>query len=131
MIVSGLAHAAYSRHTMPEAQRRPFFLYVDEFHSFTTEALSEMLSELRKYALSITLANQYLGQIEPSVLDALFGNVGTHVAFRISPKDAPALARQFDGIEPRDLISMPNYRMLVRLMVDGERTRAFTAWGQG
>jgi len=131
MIASGLAHAAYSRHTTLEVHRRPFFLYVDEFYSFTTEALSEMLSELRKYGLSMTLANQYLGQIEATVLDALFGNVGTHIAFRISPKDAPAIARQFEAVAPRDLISQPNYRMLVRLMVYGERTRAFTAWGRG
>ena len=129
MIVSGLAHAAYSRHTTPEAQRRPFFLYVDEFHSFTTDAMAEMLSELRKYGLSLTLANQYFGQIEGDVLDAILGNAGTHIAFRVSPMDAPALSRQFDGIEQRDLISMPNYRMLVRLMVEGERTRAFSAWG--
>jgi len=88
-----------------------------------------MLSELRKYGLSLTLANQYFGQIEGDVLDAILGNAGTHIAFRVSPMDAPALSRQFDGIEQRDLISMPNYRMLVRLMVEGERTRAFSAWG--
>lgn len=130
MIVSGLTHAAYSRHTTPEDERRPFFLYVDEFHSFTTDAMAEMLSELRKYGLSLTLANQYFGQVEGDVLDAILGNAGTLIAFRTSPKDAPALARQFDGVEPRDLIAMPNYRMLVKLMVRGERSKAFTAWGR-
>jgi hypothetical protein len=84
---------------------------------------------LRKYGLSLTLANQYFGQIEGNVLDALLGNAGTLIAFRTSPKDASALARQFDGVEPRDLISMPNYQMLVKLMVEGERSKAFTAWG--
>ena len=129
MITSGLAHAAYSRHSVPEAERRPFFLYVDEFHSFTTDAMVEMLSELRKYGLSLTLANQYFGQIEGDVLDSILGNVGTVIAFRTSPKDAPSLTRHFEGVEPRDLIAMPNYRMMVRLMVRGERTKPFTAWG--
>jgi type IV secretory pathway TraG/TraD family ATPase VirD4 len=129
MITSGLAHAAYSRHSIPEPERRPFFLYVDEFHSFTTDAMVEMLSELRKYGLSLTLANQYFGQIEGDVLDSILGNVGTVIAFRTSPMDAPNLTRHFDGVAPRDLIAMPNYRMMVRLMVDGERTKAFTAWG--
>jgi type IV secretory pathway TraG/TraD family ATPase VirD4 len=128
MIASGMAHAAFSRHSLPEVERRPFFLYIDEFHAFTTEALAEMLSELRKYGLSLTLANQYFGQVKGEVLDAILGNVGTLIAFRISPLDAPALTRQFDGVAPRDLAGMPNYRMMVRLMVRGERTRAFTAW---
>jgi len=126
LIVSGFAHAAYSRYDLAEAQRGPFFLYVDEFHSFSTDVLAEMLSELRKYALSLTLANQYLGQIEGDVLDALLGNAGTYIAFRTSPSDAIVLAKYFAGVEPRDLAQMPNYRMLVRLMVEGERSKAFT-----
>jgi len=130
MILSGFTHAAFSRHTTPEPDRRPFFLHVDEFHAFTTGALADMVSELRKYGLSLTLANQYLGQIEPDTLDALLGNVGTLIAFRVSPNDAADIARHMDGLEPWDLISMPNYRMLVRLMVEGERTRGFTAWGE-
>lgn len=129
MITSGLAHAAYSRHNVAEPERRPFFLYVDEFHSFTTDAMVEMLSELRKYGLSLTLANQYFGQIEGDVLDSILGNVGTVIAFRTSPMDAPSLTRHFDGVTPSDLIALPNYRMMVRLMVDGRRTKAFTAWG--
>lgn len=128
LIVSALAHAAYSRHSLSEAERRPYFLYVDEFHAFTTDALADMLSELRKYALSLTLANQYFGQIDDGVLDAILGNVGTLIAFRTSPKDAPMLARNFGGVEPRDLVAMPNYRTLVRLMVDGDRSKPFTAW---
>lgn len=130
MILSGFTHAAFSRHTTPETDRRPFFLHVDEFHAFTTGALADMVSELRKYGLSLTLANQYLGQIEPDTLDALLGNVGTLMAFRVSPNDAADIARHMDGLEPWDLISMPNHRMLVRLMVEGERTRGFTAWGE-
>jgi DNA helicase HerA-like ATPase len=128
MILSGFAHAAFSRHTIPEPDRRPFFLHVDEFHAFTTGALADMVSELRKYGLSLTLANQYLGQIQPEILDALLGNVGTLMSFRVSPNDAVDIARHMDGPELRDLISMPNYRVLIRLMVGGERSKSFSAW---
>ncbi len=131
LIVSGLAHAAYSRHSLPEKDRRPFFLYVDEFHAFTTEALADMLSELRKYGLSLTLANQYLAQIEDPVLNAVFGNAGTLISFRAGALDAPLLARHMVNTEPKDIVSLPNYQMFIRLMVNGERTSAFTAWSLG
>lgn len=131
LIVSGMAHAAYSRHSLPESERKPFFLYVDEFHSFTTEALADMLSELRKYKLSLTLANQYLAQIEDPVLKAVFGNAGTLVCFRAGALDAPVLAKHMVSVRPEDVVSLPNYQMFIRLMVNGERTKAFTAWGLG
>jgi DNA helicase HerA-like ATPase len=131
MILSGFAHAAFSRHTIPEPDRRPFFLHVDEFHAFTTGALADMVSELRKYGLSLTLANQYTAQIQPEILDALLGNVGTIMTFRVSPNDAADVARHMDGPEARDLIALPNYQLFIRLMVEGERSRAFTAWGSG
>jgi type IV secretory pathway TraG/TraD family ATPase VirD4 len=130
MILSGFAHAAFSRHTIPEPDRRPFFLHVDEFHAFTTGALADMVSELRKYGLSLTLANQYLAQIQPEILDALLGNVGTLMCFRVSPNDAIDVVRHLDGPEVSDLIAVPNFRMFVRLMVEGERSIAFTAWGK-
>lgn len=130
MILSGFAHAAFSRHTIPELERRPFFLHVDEFHAFTTGALADMVSELRKYGLSLTLANQFLAQIQPDILDALLGNVGTLMCFRVGPNDAADIARHLNGLEVRDLLSTPNYRMFVRLMVGGERSRVFTAWGE-
>lgn len=130
MILSGFAHAAFSRHTIPELERRPFFLHVDEFHAFTTGALADMVSELRKYGLSLTLANQFLAQIQPNILEALLGNVGTLMCFRVGPNDAADIARHLNGLEVRDLLSTPNYRMFVRLMVGGERSRVFTAWGE-
>ncbi len=129
MILSGFAHAAFSRHNTSEQERRPFFLHVDEFHAFTTGALADMVSELRKYGLSLTLANQYLGQIQPEILDALLGNVGTLIAFRVSPNDAALIGKHMDDVALRDIVAMPNYRMLVRLMIEGERSKAFTAWG--
>ena len=131
LIVSGIAQAAYSRHALPEDNRRPFFLYVDEFHSFTTEALANMLSELRKYKLSLTLANQYLAQIEDPVLNAVFGNAGTLICFRAGALDAPILSKHMVNVKPEDIVALPNYQMFIRLMVNGERTKAFTAWGVG
>lgn len=128
MILSGFAHAAFSRHTIPETDRRPFFLHVDEFHAFTTAALADMVSELRKYGLSLTLANQYLGQIQPEVLDALLGNVGTLLTFRVSPRDALIISRHMDTPEPQNLIALPNHQIFVRLIVDGTRSKVFTAW---
>ncbi len=130
MILLGFAHAAFSRHTVPESDRRPFFLHVDEFHSFTTGALSEMVSELRKYGLSLTLANQYLSQIQQEVFDALVGNVGSLMAFRVGPTDADEIVRHFNGPEPSDLLSLPNYQMFVRLLVKGEKSKTFTAWSE-
>src|SRR5439155_8140972 len=88
LLVSHVGLAGLSRATEPEASRRPFFLYLDEFHTFTTESLATMLSELRKYGVGMVLAHQYLTQIDPAILDAILGNVGTLVVFRLGPADA-------------------------------------------
>lgn len=129
LILSGFANAAFSRYSQPLEQRRPYFLYADEFHAFTTSTIADMVSELRKYGLSLTLANQYLSQIEPDTLDALLGNVGTTIIFRASPDDAERIALHTAPILPRDLTSLPNYQMFLRLMVEGARSKPFTAWG--
>jgi hypothetical protein len=131
MIFSGFAHAAFSRHGTSEPERRSFFIHVDEFHAFTTGALADIVAELRKYGLSLTLANQYLGQIERPKLDALLGNVGTLIAFRTSPNDALDIAHHVDGPEPCDLMAQANYKMFVRLMNEGKMSKPFTAWGKG
>ena len=80
---------------------------------FTTDSVVVMFSELRKYGLSITLATLYSGQIKSDVLDSILGNVGTVIAFRVGPMEAPGLSRHFDGVEPRDLSAMTNFRMMV------------------
>ncbi|MBO6727344.1 MAG: type IV secretion system DNA-binding domain-containing protein [Rhizobiaceae bacterium] len=129
MIVSGIASAAYSRQDQPEEARRPFFLYVDEFHSFTTSAFADMLAELRKYGVGLVLTTQHFAQIEPDVREAIMGNVGTLISFRVGATDAALLARQFgeDVPRPRDLVNLANHEVFIKLMVDGVQTKPFSA----
>lgn len=129
LIVSVIAAAALSRQATPLPERLPFFLYIDEFHSFTTEAFADMLSELRKYGLGLVLAHQHASQLGQGVLDAILGNVGTWVVFRVGATDAPILAKQLAAatLQPRDLINLPNYETFVKLMIDGRQGRVFSA----
>lgn len=127
LIVASLLNAAFSRHDIAEYERRPFFLHVDEFHHFTTEAFATALPETRKYGLSLTLAHQYLTQLEQPVLDAIFGNVGSMIAFRLGAFDAPAFCAQLGDLEPSQLTSLPNHAVFVQLMVDGRKSKAFSA----
>jgi len=127
LIVSSIAHAAYGRQSQPEHERRPFFLYIDEFHAFTTEALSGMLSELRKYHIGIIASTQFGRQLSTEVHEAILGNVGTIMAFRVGATDASVLARQFglDVPTERDLVNLANYEMYIRLMIGGLGSRPF------
>lgn len=129
LIVSSIANAAYSRQTLPQADRRPYFLYVDEFHALTTGAFADMLSELRKYGLGVVATTQYSARLDPIVRDAIFGNVGTIIAFRVGADDAALLSRQFGGDIPRasDLVGLANYEMYLKLMIDGVQSKPFSA----
>jgi type IV secretory pathway TraG/TraD family ATPase VirD4 len=128
LLVSHLALAGLSRSDQPEADRRDCAIYLDEFQSFTTEALANMLSELRKYRLSMVLGTQYLSAIEPAVLDAVLGNVGTIVCFRVGADDAVRLARELgDPVTSSDLTGLPRHNVLVRLLIEGQPSRAFSA----
>ena len=127
LIVASITNAAFTRHTIPEHQRRPFMLYVDEFHSFTTEAIADMLSEVRKYGLGMTLSHQYVQQATPAVFASIMGNVGSMICFRIGANDAPEIATQLGKLLPQDLINLPNYAAFVRLMVNGTQTKVFSA----
>ena len=126
LIVSAIMHAAMSRHDQPVQTRRPFMLYVDEFHSFTTNAFAGMLSEVRKYGLGVTLAHQHVQQADPSVFAAVVGNVGNLIVFRIGVQDAVVLSPQFGGVPASDLVNLPNYRAFAQVMVAGEKTKPFT-----
>ena len=128
LIVSVIAYAAFSRQQTPYAQRRPFFLYIDEFHAFTTEAFTDILSELRKYGLGLVLAHQHTSQLDNGVFDAILGNVGTWISFRLGATDAAVMARQFaaDRPESRDLVNLPNHEAYLKLMIDGQHCRAFS-----
>jgi DNA helicase HerA-like ATPase len=135
LIVANLANAAYSRENVPEIDRKPFFLYIDEFHSFTTEALADMLSELRKYGLGMVLAHQHTSQLDRTVFEAILGNVGTLMVFRVGASDATLLAKHLAADVPssRDLSNLPNYEMYTRLLINGGQSKPFSArtWGQG
>jgi len=129
VIVSNIAGAAYSRQDQPEKDRRPFFLYVDEFHSFTTSAFADMLSELRKYGVGLVLTTQHFARIEPATREAILGNVGTLISFRVGATDAALLARQFGDDHPtaRDLVNLANHEVFIKLAVDGVQTKPFSA----
>lgn len=128
LLVSTIGLAALSRADAPAETRRPFFLYVDEFQSFTTLAFANMMSELRKYGLGLTLAHQHFHQLEPDVRHAVLGNAGTLISFRVGPEDAGLLAQEFQPtFDVEDLLNLPNRHFYLRLMIDGTPSRPFSA----
>ena len=128
LLVTAIGLAAHSRTDMPEAQRRDFFVYIDEFQSFTTLALAGMLSELRKYRVGFTIAHQYMHQLEPDIRHAVFGNVGSVISFRVGAEDAPYLVREFhERFTHADFLQLPNYRIYLKLMIDGTPSAPFSA----
>jgi Type IV secretion-system coupling protein DNA-binding domain len=127
LLVSRIGLAALSRADMPESERRDFYLYLDEFPTFTTLSLANMLSELRKYRLNLILAHQFLGQLDEEVRDAILGNVGTIIAFRLGLTDAELLEKEFaPEFSALDLVRLPNHAIYLKLMVEGAVTRAFS-----
>jgi hypothetical protein len=128
LIVTSLGLAAFSRADTNEKNRRPFYIFIDEFQNFTTLALANMLSELRKYRISVALAHQYLAQLDPQIREAVLGNVGTLISFRLSALDAQYIARELaPTIQPVDLQNLPNHETYIRLMIDGEPSKPFSA----
>ena len=128
-IVTKVQLAAMSRSDIPNVEdRRPFYLYVDEFQNFATESFAVILSEARKYGLNLTVANQYIAQMTDEVRDAVFGNVGTTISFRVSADDAPVLVKQFEPtFEEGDLVQMNNRNFIISMIIDGEKVPAFSA----
>lgn len=128
LLVSTIGLAALSRADAPAEERRPFFLYVDEFQTFTTLAFANMMAELRKYGLGLTLAHQHFHQLEPDVRHAVLGNAGTLISFRVGPEDAQLLAREFQPtFDVLDLINLPNRHFYLKLMIDGAPSKPFSA----
>ena len=128
LLVSHIALAGISRSEQPEKDRLDFFVYLDEFHTFATQSLATMLSELRKYRVGMVLAHQHLGQLDPVIRDAVFGNAGTMICFRVGADDAQYLAREFAPIFSfADLTNLPRYSMYLRLLIDGEQSKPFSA----
>lgn len=128
-IVTKIQLAAMSRQDIPDIKdRRPFYLYVDEFQNFATDSFATILSEARKYGLNLTVANQYISQMSETVRDAVFGNVGTMISFRVSADDSPILAKQFEPqFEPNDLLQMHNRHFILNMVINGEKAPAFSA----
>jgi len=128
LLVSAFQMAALGRADVPEGKRQDFSLVLDEFHNFTTEAFASALSEARKYRLSLVLAHQYVDQLDLSIRNAVFGNAGTMIAFRVGSADAELLAREFAPVfAARDMSSLGKYRIYLRLMIDGVASRPFSA----
>ena len=128
-LVTKIQLAAMSRSDIPDVRdRRPFYLYVDEFQNFATDSFATILSEARKYGLNLTVANQYISQMADTVRDAVFGNVGTVICFRVSADDAPILSKQFEpNFEAADLLQMHNRNFVINMVIGGEKTPAFSA----
>lgn len=123
-----LGLSALSRADIAPSERRPFYLYADEFHNFTTLAFVSMMAELRKYGLGLTLAHQHLHQLDPDVRHAIFGNAGTFMVFRVGAEDAPMLARELQPtFSELDLLNLPQRTFYVRLMINGVPSLPFSA----
>jgi type IV secretory pathway TraG/TraD family ATPase VirD4 len=128
LLVASIGWTAFGRAELPETDRSDFYVYLDEFHTFTTLSLADMLSELRKYRVGLILAHQYTAQLDPPIRDAVFGNAGTIISFRVGPDDARVLAKEFDPVfSELDLISLPNHAIYLKLMIDGTPSKPFSA----
>jgi CxxC-x17-CxxC domain-containing protein len=128
LLITKLQLAAMSRVDVPEEKRRDFFLYVDEFQNFATESFTNILSEARKYRLSLILGHQYITQMEESVRDAVFGNMGTIVSFRVGAEDAEYLEKEFTPqFMAGDLVNLAKYNIYLKLMIDGIAGTPFSA----
>jgi hypothetical protein len=128
MIITKLQLAAMSRAYIPEEERKDFFLYVDEFQNFATDSFATILSEARKYRLSLTVANQYITQMEETVRDAVFGNVGTLISFRVGASDAAYLEKEYAPVfEQNDLVNLDNRHVYLNMLIDGVSSIPFSA----
>jgi hypothetical protein len=128
LIITKLQLAAMQRAFMPEEERKDFYLYVDEFQNFATDSFATILSEARKYRLSLTVANQYIAQMEETVRDAVFGNVGSLISFRVGATDAAYLEKEFEPVfTQNDLINLDNRHIYLNMLVDGITTVPFSA----
>jgi CxxC-x17-CxxC domain-containing protein len=128
MMVTKIQLAAMGRVDTPEAEREDFYLYIDEFQNFATLSFTNILSEARKYRLSLILANQYITQFEEEIRDAIFGNAGTIISFRVGAMDAEFLEKEFEPVfMMNDMVNLPKYQVYLKLMIDGIAGDAFSA----
>jgi hypothetical protein len=131
ILVGKLLMAALSRADMPKEERRNFFLYIDEFQNFTTNSVCQILSEARKYGLGLIIAHQYIGQLvargDTAIKDAVFGNVGTIISFKIGSEDAEVLQKEFaPTFDAYDLINVEKFTAYIKLLISNTASRPFT-----
>lgn len=128
LMINKIQIAAMSRADIPESSRKDFFLYIDEFQNFSTESYVNILSEARKYRLSLTMANQYIKQLDETVRDGVFGNCGTVINFRCGAEDAEYLEKYYDKtFNVNDMVGLPKYHAYLRLMIQGVTSTPFSA----
>lgn len=128
MMITKIQLAAMGRVDIDEEERRDFYLYVDEFQNFATESFANILSEARKYRLNLILANQYITQIDEKVRDAIFGNAGTLISFRVGAADAELLEKEYEPVfMMNDIVNLQKYNIYLKLMIDGIAGNAFSA----
>ncbi len=127
VLVPKILAAAMARADVPEEKRRDFYLYVDEFQNFATPDFAQILSEARKYRLNLTVANQFIGQVEEEIKNAVFGNIGTILAFRVGVTDANYLQREFQPtFKEDDLLNIERFHVYVKTIVQNEPVPAFS-----
>lgn len=126
IVVGKILMAALSRVDLPDEARQDFYLYIDEFQNFTTDSISTILSEARKYRLNLIIAHQFIKQLKENIRDAVFGNVGSIVSFRIGPDDAEFMKNKFEPVfSVQDLGNIDNLNAYVSLLINGQTTRPF------
>jgi type IV secretory pathway TraG/TraD family ATPase VirD4 len=129
MLVTQIQLAALSRAEVPEADRRPFYFFVDEFHDYLTLSFSDVLSGSRKYGVNLTLAHQHLAQLDDKLRSAVLGNAGTIISFRVGVEDAELLAKEFYPVfAASDLVMLPNHHIYLKLLIDGAPSKPFSAF---
>ncbi|QQG50043.1 MAG: type IV secretion system DNA-binding domain-containing protein [Candidatus Berkelbacteria bacterium] len=129
ILVSKLQVAAFGRADVPEDQRRDFYLYVDEFQNFTTDSFATILAEARKYRLNLNITNQYFAQLTEQIRNAVIGNVGTLISYRIGADDAEFLSHELPGVTAEDLTNLDRFQAYVKLLVDLAPTKPFSMNG--
>jgi hypothetical protein len=128
LLVTQFQLAAMERAKIPEHERKDFFLFIDEFHNFTTESFTGILSEARKYRLCLTLSHQYTEQLRPEIRNAVFGNVGSVISFRVGGQDADTLAKEFgNGYTVEHFTDLANFEIRMKMLDSGEYGRPFFA----
>ncbi|MBI4256587.1 type IV secretion system DNA-binding domain-containing protein [Candidatus Uhrbacteria bacterium] len=128
LLITKMQLAAMERVDTLEHERKDFYLYVDEFQNFAVESFASILSEARKYRLCLTMAHQYIAQLTEPVRDAVFGNVGTIITFRVGSPDAAFMETEFmPRFTPEDIINLPKYNIYLKLLIDGVTSQPFSA----